>query len=209
MADISKSKIEWLSSIAYAVGLITTDGSLSSDMRHITFVSKDVALMKTLKTCLGLHNRITLKKSGYSNKLYYKIQFSDVKLHRWLSKIGLMPNKTKVLKCLKIPNKFLPDFLRGHIDGDGCLRCFHDPVYHNSIRVYTVFHSASLTHLKWLRARIKNELRINGWLESTAHLYRLTYAKTESQILLRYIYYKKSIPYLKRKYNLVKNFLNN
>ncbi|MGD0336683.1 MAG: hypothetical protein ABSB18_06245 [Candidatus Omnitrophota bacterium] len=203
-----KSNIRWSKNIAYASGLITTDGNLSSDGRHFTFVSKDMGQIKTLKRCLGIKNKIVPKKSGYSNRSYYKVQFGNVRLHRWLSNIGLRSNKKYVAK-LNIPDKYLADFLRGHIDGDGCLRCFRDPVYHNSIRIYTVFHSTNLRHLKWLRARIKKGLKIDGWIESTARLPRLTYAKAESEILLRYIYYGRDIPRLKRKYNLVKKFLNN
>lgn len=33
--------ITWSPEIAYAVGLLTTDGSLSIDGRHIDFTSKD------------------------------------------------------------------------------------------------------------------------------------------------------------------------
>jgi hypothetical protein len=56
--------MEWNTNLAYAIGLITTDGSLSSDGRHIIFVSKDVALIKTFKRCLGLRNRIRPKKAA-------------------------------------------------------------------------------------------------------------------------------------------------
>jgi hypothetical protein len=77
-----KDNIKWSPNIAYAIGLITTDGNLSSDGRHITFVSKDIGLIKTFRLCLGLNNRITPKKSGYSNKIYNKIQFSNVKFYR-------------------------------------------------------------------------------------------------------------------------------
>lgn len=203
----NKDNIKWSPNIAYAVGLITTDGSLSSDKRHITFVSKDIALIITFKYCLGLNNRIRPKKSGFSERLYYKVQFGNVKLYRWLLKIGLTPNKTKTIGKLDVPKKYLPDFLRGHLDGDGCLRSFQDPVYRNSKRLYTVFYSASLKHLEWMQKSIKGLLRIKGWIEPGRNVYRLTYAKSDSKILLPFLYYNKNVPFLGRKRNIIKSFL--
>lgn len=204
---MSNAKMNWKRNIAYAVGLITTDGSLSSDKRHITFVSKDIDLIKTFKRCLNINNKITPKKSGYSNKIYNKIQFGNVKFYRWLLRIGLTPNKTKTIGDIKIPEKYLPDFLRGHLDGDGCIRSFQDPVYRNSKRLYIVFYSASLKHLKWIQKRIKQSLIIHGWIERGKNVCRLTYAKSESKTLLKFLYYNKNIPCLERKRNLIKYYL--
>ena len=38
--------MKWGSDFAYVVGLITTDGSLSKDKRHIDFTSKDLELIR-------------------------------------------------------------------------------------------------------------------------------------------------------------------
>ena len=56
---------EWTSELAYAVGLITTDGNLSKDGRHISVVSKDVDLLETLRDCLSLENSITPHEGGW------------------------------------------------------------------------------------------------------------------------------------------------
>jgi len=121
-----KSKlIKWNPEIAYAVGLIATDGSLSSDGRHLILVSKDISLLKTFKKCLGLKNKIGLRRSGYTGrKNCHHVQFGNVILYKWLLNIGLMPNKTKIIGALRIPNQYFFDFLRGHLDGDGCISKF-------------------------------------------------------------------------------------
>jgi len=206
-SSLDKGNIKLSANIAYVIGLIATDGCLSSDKRHIIFVSKDIDLIKTLKRCLGLKNKITLKKSGYSNKKYYKIQFGNIKFYRFLLKSGLTPNKTKTINKLHLPKKYFPDFLRGHLDGDGCFRVFSDPVYPNSKRLYIVFHSASLRYLNWLRKLINQLLKIRGWIEPSTRVWRLTYAKSESKILLPFLYYDKGLPCLKRKRNIIKSFL--
>ena len=76
--EIKGIKIGWSHNIAYVVGLITTDGNLSIDGRHIDFTSKDIQLIKTFKKCLGIKNKIGLKISGFSDKKYFRIQFGDV-----------------------------------------------------------------------------------------------------------------------------------
>lgn len=139
--------IKWSPAIAYAVGLITTDGSISKDGYHIDLTSTDVQLLKTFKKCLGINNKITEKLSGAGN-VSFRVQFGNVVLYRWLINIGLMPNKTKRVGALKIPNKYFFDFLRGHLDGDGSIRNYQNPVYPNSERLYIRFCSASPKHIQ-------------------------------------------------------------
>lgn len=157
-------KVKWSPELAYVVGLITTDGSLSIDGRHLDITSNDVQLLDTAKKCLKINNKITPKSSGFTGKkTSYHIQFGNVVLYKWLLSIGLMPNKTWLLRSLKIPNKYFFDFLRGHLDGDGCIRKFMDPVYPNSQRLYITFNSVSFSHINWLKREIKNLANLNGF----------------------------------------------
>ncbi len=203
--------IKWNFEIAYAVGLITTDGNLSSNGRTLSLTSKDIPQLKTFKKCLGLKNKIGLiKRGGYTgSKDCYRVQFGNVILYKWLLSIGLMPNKTKRMGVLKVPNKYFFDFLRGHLDGDGYIRKFQDPVFPNSQRLYTVFHSASLNHLKWLQQKINSLLNIHGFIEHTTREFRLTLAKRESLKLLPKIYPNSKVFCLKRKYKIVESLLTN
>jgi hypothetical protein len=119
-----------------------------------------------------------------------------------------MPNKTKTIAKLKIPNKYFPDFLRGHIDGDGCIRTFQDAVYPNSQRLYTHFISGSQLHIIWLRRRIFSLLHIKGHLCQHARgTFELGYGKKESKVLLNAMYYNKYLPCLKRKRKIAEKFL--
>jgi len=121
-------KIKWFPNFFYAIGLLTTDGNLSKDGRHLGFTSKDIQLAKTFKKCLDLTNvKIGTKTSGSADKRYPRIQFSNIKLYQRLLKIGLTPNKSKTISKLKIPNKYFFDFLRGHFDGDGSCYSYWDP----------------------------------------------------------------------------------
>ncbi len=206
-------KIKWNPEFAYATGLLTTDGNLSKDGRHFEFTSKDIQLVRTFKRCMNLNGvKIGTKTSGFDDKKYPHIQFSNVKLYKELLKIGLMPNKSKRLKELKIPNEYFFDFLRGHFDGDGSCYSYWDKRWNSSFMFYTKFTSASKQHILWIKSKLKNLLRIKGSLDSLRHpekapLYQLKYAKKESKILISKMYYKKNLSCLKRKHKKIKTIL--
>lgn len=203
-----QKEVIWSSNLAYCIGLITTDGSLSSDGRHIDFTSNDKDLIRTFKSCLNLKNRIYRKKSGFTGKMTsYRIQFGNVTLYKWLIKIGLMPNKSKRLKSLQIPKQFFFDFLRGHLDGDGSVLKYFDPIYPNSKRLYLNFYSASLPHLIWLKEEIKTLTGLQGSLSKSVRSYRLQYSKQASIELLDKLYYTLFLPCLQRKRVLAKEYL--
>ena len=204
-----RRKIKWSPGLAYAVGLIATDGSLSVDGYHIILVSKDIQLLKTFKGILCLKNKIGSRKSGYTGKKNcYHIQFGDIIFYQWLKKIGLKPNKTKTIKELKIPNKHFFDFLRGHFDGDGTCYSYWDPRWKSSFMFYTAFISGRLEHLEWLKSRINYFLGITGNISKLSRaVWKLSYPKEKSKILIARMYYKENLPCLKRKYRKLSRIL--
>ena len=198
--DINKFSREWDSKFAYAIGLLTTDGNLSKDGRHLELTSKDIEQLTNFLKCLGISKKITYKFSGFGIR-YPRVQFGDVKLYRFLLSIGLTPNKTKTIGSLDIPKKYFFDFLRGHFDGDGTFFSYFDPRWKSSYMFYTVLISASKIHIDWLRKCIFNHLKIWGHISKSKNnsVYQLKYAKAESLKLLPKIYYNKQVVCLKRK----------
>ena len=198
-----KEKINrtWSPDLAYAIGLLTTDGCLSKDGRHFDLTSKDVEQLKTFLSCLGIKNRIGKKMSGFTKKFCPRVQFGDVIFYRFLLGIGLGPAKSKTLGKLYIPDKYFFDFLRGHFDGDGTFYSYYDPRWKSSFMFYTVFISASLKHLKWIRKKLYKILKIKGHFTHDAHkvTYHLKYAKRESLRVLRKMYHNRGVPCLNRK----------
>ena len=47
-------KLVWSDNFAYILGVIATDGNLSSDLRHICITSKDYEMVLNCKTYLNL-----------------------------------------------------------------------------------------------------------------------------------------------------------
>lgn len=204
-----KVQIKWSPEFAYSIGLITTDGCLSGDGRHIDFTSKDIALIKTFLKCLGLKNKIGKKTSGYSGRKQNRIQFGDVIFYRFLLGIGLTPAKSKTMASLDIPQKYFFDFLRGHFDGDGTFYSYYDSRWESSFMFYTVFISASKLHIDWLRSELRKLLKIKGHIthDPKKGAYQLKYAKHESMEILREMYYNPQVVCLRRKRNKVEKAL--
>lgn len=213
----------WSAKIAYAIGLITTDGSLSKDKRHITLTSTDKQQLRTFRKCLGLKNKICLNPPGnYSKNRCYRVQFSCVEFYDWLLTIGLKANKTFILSSLTIPDKYFSDFLRGHLDGDGSVIYYVDK--HNKYkdktytydRLYVTFRSGSLSHMKWLQDNINRILKIKGSLSGWKNkkknnrriLWTLRFCKKDSLRLLKYLYYSPQLPCLLRKRKVADSFLS-
>jgi intein-encoded DNA endonuclease-like protein len=205
----SKVNIQWSPRFAYAIGLLTADGNLSPDGRHINFTSKDKQLVQLFRNCLRIKNKIGKKARGYSReKKYFVVQFGDVKFYKFLINIGLSPNKSKTLGILKIPNRYFFDFLRGYFDGDGTFYFYWDKRWQSSFMFYTEFISASRENINWLRDTLLKKLKIKGHVTQYRKTYRLKYAKKESLVLLQRMYYQNNGIYLKRKYFKIQRALS-
>lgn len=210
----------WSAELAYAVGLLVTDGCLSSDRRHIIFTSKDIEQIGNVIRILKLKNKISFTRNKKSEA--YRIQISNVQLYDWLLKIGLTPNKSLTIGKIEVPDKYFIDFLRGHLDGDGSIRTYTDRyntaksskyVYE---RIYVTFISASKKHIVWLRENIIKHFKLKGALyESKVEsnlknpMHIIKFSKKESLSLLKSMYYSDSLLCLSRKRKKYKDFIKN
>lgn len=175
----------------YAVGLITSDGSLSCDGRHINITSKDYGFLSDVRNILGVKNKIGIKNRDRVRLCYY-IEFSNVNFYKFLLSIGLIPNKSLSLGHLDIPNDFFCDFLRGLIDGDGNIRRW----IHSgnggeqwSLRIW----SGSRRFCEWLQHIIEHLLKAKGRIHLETrrfHLYTLKYGKVAAKAILEKCYYE-------------------
>ncbi len=202
------NRIVWSSKLAYATGLMATDGSMSNDGRHIVFVSKDIEQIENFMSCLGVQCRISLKTSGFNHNKYPYIQFSNSKYYNWFEKIGIHPNKTKTISEIKIPDRYFFDFLRGHFDGDGSSYSYKDRRWKNSFMYYIQFVSASENHLCWIRDTLHKTLKINGKVRKVGNIYRLSFAKLNSYIIVNKMYSDKNCICLNRKKIKIFNAIN-
>jgi len=193
----------------YLVGLITSDGSLSKDGRHIDITSKDRDYLIGLKAFTGLKNNVTLKR-GFNNSTAYHIQFANRHFYDFLLKIGLMPKKSLVLKEIEVEERYFTDFARGLIDGDGNIRTWAHPtngVMQWSLRIY----SGSEDFLKWFSKKAELYFRACGkiYKESsrTGALCTLKYGKLAAEAILKNCYYDNAFA-MERKAHLALSCIN-
>ncbi len=194
--NLTNPKIFW-----YTIGLITTDGNLSKDGRHIDITSKDEKDLKRLKEALGLKCKIGKKNRGQIPKKFYsRLAFGDVNFYKELLDIGLTPRKSLSLKSLNIDPNYFCDFLRGVIDGDGCIFTWIHPS--NSSRQWSLrIISAAPIFLKWLHSEIENTFNVRGRFYERHNpqrenaIYFIKFGKLASKIILANSYYPKSLAF--------------
>lgn len=193
-------KTKWSPGFAYAIGLITTDGSLSKNGRSIDFTSKDKVLVQTLVDVLGITSKIGTKLNGFGHKSF-RVQIGDVLFYNFLLRIGMCQNKTKVLGKITIPKKYFADFLRGHFDGDGSSYSYFDKRWKNSFMFYVCFVSASREHIFWIQETNKTLYNVSGYVKKLKdkEFYELRYAKKEGVVITSKMYYNAKVPCLERK----------
>jgi hypothetical protein len=211
------ASIVWTPSLAYAVGLLATDGC-QTDGRHIAFPSADRELVEILLRCLGKANKITAERTR-TGGVVYRTQIGDVLFCRWLLTVGITPRKSLTLGPLNVPEDFMLECARGLMDGDGGITNFtHAPTkktYPNYRyeRIVVGFNSASRTHLEWLRQKLEPHIQAPGWLgikpaTSDRHEFvTLRYGKLDGLRLLPLLYRDPKVPYLTRKHRIWQSYL--
>ena len=205
----------WSAKLAYAVGLIATDGNLASGGRLITFASVDRELVETFLSCLdrpNVYRTVTPRPSaidgrviGNRRELYFA-QFHWAEFGRWLHSIGIAEAKSKTIERVEVPDEYFFHFVRGVLDGDGSIaNYFHRPVPHrrpNYVyeRLSVAIYSGSYAFVDWLRAQLSQRLGTRGSLYTNRHgVSSVSYGRGDSIRLLRQLYADSTAPCLNRK----------
>lgn len=203
-----KVKIKWSINFAYAIGLLTSDGCLKKDKRHIWFSSKDLEMIENLKQSLELKNSIgRYARGGERVKKYYYVGFGDVYFYKFLESIGLSSAKSKIISQVDVPQEYFADFLRGLFDGDGSFYTYWDKRWPNSFGFKLSFASASPTFINWLKKELTKFYDVKGYFHKGRGVINLEYIKGDSKKLFFAMYYSKNILFLNRKYIKIKSAL--
>lgn len=118
-----------------------------------------------------------------------------------LIRLGLLPNKSKVMKFPFVPSKFLNYFIRGYFDGDGSI------VFSKKRWTGVVFTSGSKDFLVQLSDRLSKALKIRKRAVYLSHYsYQLHYFVQEGLKILNFIYQnaEKDKLHLDKKYKFYK-----
>jgi len=112
----------WSHNMAYIFGFWFADGSISKSKGCNYF---DITQHKDDKYLLEKMSKIM--KSNYpihtNGKNCFRLQFHSKTIVDDIIKLGGKYRKSLDCKFPDIPKKYLPDFIRGHFDGDGSIYC--------------------------------------------------------------------------------------
>lgn len=110
---------------AYFLGLLYADGSVREGGYSFKIVvhKKDIDVVEKLRDKIFLEKLNDRIKGGIEEgDKYIRLSVSDVKMVSDLVRHGCTPNKTFTIRFPNVISKeFYPDFIRGVMDGDGCI----------------------------------------------------------------------------------------
>ncbi len=191
---------KWSANLAYAIGLLATDGCIARGTTLVDLTSKDREQLDNFNYCIGLKLKIGSKISGYG-KFTLRVQIKNRIFYDFLVSIGFTAAKSKTIGQIKIPDQYYFDFLRGCFDGDGSFYSYWDKRWKSSFMFYLQFASASKEHIQWIRSQLSSLLKVRGHVskKDSESTYQLRYAKKESLIILDKMYHSKNVICLSRK----------
>lgn len=103
---------------AYFLGMMMADGSVGTTKTQFYLKLKDEDVIVKFKEALKCDYSIR----HHNNPCNYILQVSCQELIDDLIKWGCTPNKTHTLQLPKIKENLMHHFIRGFMDGDGCIR---------------------------------------------------------------------------------------
>lgn len=196
------------SNSAYWLGFLYADGSIRQNRNEISLELQE----KDIKTIQDFHEYCENKniirkhviKRNEKEYISYVSSFSNVIVKENLIKLGCVPKKSLVLKCPtkeQVPDKYIYDFIRGYIDGDGYIQYDYNKYRYRIIICGTKdFLTGIMQRCNWFEnCKITKDTQSN--------IYTLTISNKEYVLEQLKKIYENSYYHLERKFNIYKKAL--
>jgi hypothetical protein len=205
----------WNTEMAYVLGYLFADGSLENSPsirgKYVRVSSTDKDRIEYIRKVLGSEHNIISDKPSVRHKIRHLLRIGDQRLYTGVTNRGITERKSLTMPFPDVPLPFLPAFVRGYFDGDGCARI--DVVHGKPKRILAIFTSGSKQFLETLHKKLVSEIGILGSglykHGSTKGAYQLRYSARDSLRLFLFMY---PAPFdvrlcLKRKYAIFEKYL--
>jgi len=189
---------------AYILGFIYADGNISWNTKKgyysmtITAAAKDKDHLEKMREMMQITKPLTYGKSTHS----YRLIANSKMLCLSLMKLGVFPRKSKTVKFPKIiPKKLMKHFLRGVIDGDGCIRWVsrkRSPYFEISIA------SGSKAFAEGFIKAVETLTGIPTKIKKRDNIFLMRYTCTRGENLARYVYSEDGIHLSRKKEHFIK-----
>ena len=189
----------------YWLGFLYADGNISKtgNRLELTLALKDIDHLEKFRNFLKLTTEIktVLRNGHYICRLYVRNK------HLWetLNNLGCVPCKSLILEfpkkeIFKNNKMFILHFIRGYVDGDGCLSYYWNK-QHTSIntQVSIVSTESFLNSIKKLFGNKHGYIHNKSSKDWENKAYQLTFNGAIARKFARYLYEKATI-YMQRKY---------
>ncbi len=206
----------WTPDSAYVIGYFAADGCMYKSRigsytalgHYIEFTSVDEELIVLVRKLIRAENKIETatqwRGDSYHRRIRYKLRLVNKRAFHSLEMLGFTPNKSLELQFPNIPEALLRHFVRGYLDGDGCVyaKDYKPPGGLTRKQLLMVqFTSGSPEFLKTLRnlLSLKAGMGPGSFIKRKPTHYALQYSKHDSNRLFSYMYPTSNIPCLTRK----------
>lgn len=181
---------------AYILGFIYADGFVRKDNLNLSVVvhTKDIDILE--KIISELKTNIEIKHVNYkdinNNRTHSRIDICNKNICSDLNKLGCMNNKTFDLKFPNLEHDLISHFVRGFMDGDGCISIKDGK---------NKFYSLSFTGTKDMMEELKNILDVDNKITYYRNAYALSIGKKKDVLRILAWIYSNAELYLERKYS--------
>lgn len=190
----------WTKESSWMLGWLITDGNVFDKKSPcIRFELKDKEPLDIFVKLLNHNSGVRPSKGGK----YWYTHFSSKYMVEKVKEIGVIPNKSLIVEMpTEIPNEYFGHFLRGVVEGDGC-------VYYKSGKILRIFIcSASLKFIEQLKDKINISCSFSKQEKNRKNpLYRITYSGKYAVQFANWIYQDSEGLRLTRKYEKYQEYL--
>ena len=186
---------------AYWIGFIAADGCIHFDARGVgtLLIRSTPKDKKHLQNFLDDINSTSKIKTGINSgfgegKPYCKIDIYSTRICNDLLKYGIKPKKSLVLQPpTNIPEKYLVDWIRGLLDGDGSF-------YETSRKLFCLRFMGTKEVIEWIHSYLHFDTKISKEKRCKNLYYIRITGLQKTYALARKLYYDENIRCLERKY---------
>lgn len=186
--------------VQYWLGMIVTDGNIYKTRISLDCGEKDLEHLKKYHQFTKTTNIINKSLSKKFNTYQYSVRFKNEEIAKYLISLGIHENKSYTVK-VNFPITY--DFLRGVIDGDGCIEIKKD-----SKKLYISIVTAS----EDFKNQLSNFLALNNYkhgIYKTKNHNVINISAKKDVVRLCYNLYKGANTFLERKKSKYLTHLNN
>lgn len=191
----------WSKEMSYILGFFSADGNIYKDRFNIT--QKDKDYLHRLANIMGFKNiNIFSLENGNSS-----FTITNKYLCDRIRQLHIMDRKSLLLGKIPVPEKFMPYFIMGYLDGDGCIcKWKKGNRNHYALDITLV---GTYNFLNWIQAEISNLVGLPNRKvknKSNSKAKAITYSYNLALKLGKWLYSYNTELYLKRKKDIFDEF---